>query len=361
MRSLKISFLPLLAAALLVGCGGEEAAGTDISKSGGEEQRMDTAFPTSEPEAAEGQRLPEEIEERLQTLDVRTWQDIAGNGIPEEEARLNSAKENLGYLTWSGNGETVYYSDLSADKIYACKAEGEEKTCLYESAGLYLQVKDGWLYAWINDGKKIVRIHCETGESEDVFTEPCGEFFFLKDKLYLNTPEGLCIYNEEDGGRTYCGSEFEVTNIQLCQDIILANVINDEDVTFFTKGYLLGYDTAEEQYFLVKKNALWPVAAGDWLSFFDMETRTRHVLDRVTGEEEDMGVYAQYVACDGAKLYYQDGDGQIYCWDGQTSAALLSAEGSVQYIYLTPAYLYWMQTDNTWWYYDLESGKSGSL
>lgn len=112
----------------------------------------------------------------------------------------------------------------------------------------------------------------------------------------------------------------------------------------------------------MKESTAWFVAAGDWLSYFDMKTNSRHVLNRVTGEDTDMGIYAQYVACDGTALYYQDNkDSQIYCWNGQEATALVTAEGTAQYFYLTPTHLYWMQSNNTWWYYDLESGKSGSL
>lgn len=316
----------------------------------------------STPQTEERLPLSDDTEDRIKALEVRTWQDISEEGISAEEAMLNSGRENMGYLAWSGDGESTYYSDLAVKKIYVCTAEGEEKTCLYESAGMFLQVRDGWLYAKINDEQKIVKISCETGECVDVFTEPCGEFFFLKDKLYINTEDGFCAYNEGDGSRTYYKPEFEMANIQLCQNIILANAIKGEDTSFFVKGYLLGYDIAEEQYFFVKEKTLWFVAAGDWLCYVDMETKSRHMLNRVTGEDKDMGIYVQYVASDGTALYYQDNrDSQIYCWNGQEATALVTAEGAAQYFYLTPTHLYWMQSDNTWWYYDLESEKSGSL
>lgn len=364
MKSIQKWLLPLLVAVLLAGCGGGGSDATGSPESDTGEQQEGTVSGDSTvlaPGEDKEAQAAEDIEKRIRALEVRTWQDICGESISAEEAMLNSARENSGYLTWSGNGERVFYSDLSANKIYACTAEGEEKICLYESAGWHLQVKDGWLYVKVDTGNKIVRINCETGEALDVFTEPCGEFFFLRDQMYISTAEGFCAYNEEDGSRTYCGQELEMANVQLCQDTVLANAVNGEDVSFFMKGYLLGFDMAEELFFLVKENALWSVAAGDWLSFFDLESRTRHVLNRVTGEDGDLGVYASYVASDGASLYYQDKDGQIYCWDGQKATALVPAEDTVQYFFLTPTHLYWMQTDKTWWYYDLESGKSGNL
>ncbi len=349
MKQGKIWLLPLLAAALLAGCGGEE-------------QQESAANTESGPETSEeGPEAAEDLEERIKALEVRTWQDIAGESISPEEAMRNSGRENFEYLTWSGEGEAIYYTDFAAGKIYACTAEGEEKTCLYESPGWQLAVKDGWLYAGIEDGgRKIVRINCETGESEEVFAEPCGEFFFLQDELYIITEDGFCVLGE-DGERTYCGQEFEVANVQLCQDMILANAINGLDPSFFMKGYLLGYDTAEKRYFRVKENALWPVAAGDRLSYFDLGTNTRHILDRATGTDTDWGVHAQYVAYDGTSLYYQDKDTIIYCWDGRETTALVTDAGSVQYFYLTPTHLYWLQSDSTWRYCDLESGESGEL
>lgn len=367
MKSFQKWLVPLLAAVLLAGCGGEEGPGvTGSPGSATGEQQEETASGDSTVSASGEEKeaqTAESIEERIRALEVRTWQDICGESISPEDAMRNSARENMGYLTWSGNGERIYYSDLSEKKIYACTAEGKEKVCLYDAAGWYLNIRSGFLYTLLpgTEKKGIVKINCDTGEVLDVFTEPCGEFFFLQDQLYLNTAEGFCVYNEEDGSRTYCGKELEVANIQLCRDTILANAINGEDSSFFIKGYLMGYDTVEEQFFLVKENALWPVAAGDWLSFFDTGTNSRHVLDRVTGEETDLGVYASYVASDGASLYYQDKDSQIYCWDGQKATALFPAEDTVQYFYLTPTHLYWMQNDKTWWYYDLESGKSGNL
>lgn len=361
MKRLKIRLL-LLAVVLLAGCGEEkESAGTDLPESGAEEQQRETVPMGSSLEIDEGQQTSDDTEKRIIALEVRAWQDICEEGISAEEAMLNSARENFAYLAWSGNGETIYYSDISANKIYACTAEGEEKTCLYENAGQYLQVKDGWLYAKIGAESKTVKINCETGESVDVFTEPCGEHFFLQDALYIITEDGFCVLDEEDGSRVYCGQEFEVANVQLYDKIIFANAIKGEDVSFFMKGYLLGYDTVEGQYFLVKENALWPVAAGDWLSYLDKETNSRHVMNRVLREDMDLGIYAQYVACDGASLYYQDKDDQIYCWNGQEATALVPVEGAAQHFFLTPTHLYWMQTDMTWWFYDFESGKSGSL
>lgn len=357
----KYRLLLILAVFLLAGCGRErESAGTDFSESGEVEQQTQTIPPSSGMEAAEGQQPLDDIEMQIKALEMRTWQDIFGEGIPAEQARLNSCEENQRYLAWCGDGETIYYSDLSANKIYSCTAEGEEKTCLYENAGVYLQVKDSWLYAKIGDETKTVRINCETGECVDVFTEPCGEHFFLQDELYIITEDGFCVLDEE-GSRTYHEMEFEVANVQLCQNVILANAVKGEDASFFIKGYLLGYDTAEKRYFLVKESALWFVAAGDWLSYFDMGTNSRHVLNRVTGEDTDLGVYAQYVACDGTSLYYQGREDQIYCWNGQETTALVKAEGAVQYFFLTSTHLYWMQTNKTWWYYNLESGRSGNL
>lgn len=369
MKSFQKWLAPLLAAVLLAGCSGEESGVTGSPESDTGEQQEGTASGDSTVSASgeeQEAQTAESIEDQIRALEVWTWQDICGESISPEDAMRNSAKENFEYLTWSGNGERIYYSDLAENKIYACTAEGEEKVCLYEAAGWHLNIRNGFLYALLQDAEKkgIVKINCDTGEVLDVFTEPCGEFFFLQDQLYINTAEGFCVYNEEDGSRTYCRKELEVANIQLCRNTILANAINGEDSSFFMKGYLLGYDTAEEQFFLVKENALWSVAAGDWLSFFDTGTNSRHVLDRVTGEDRDLGVYASYVASDGASLYYQGKEDQIYCWNGQEAKALelsQAVEGGIQFFYLTPTHLYWMQTDKTWWYYDLESGKSGNL
>lgn len=376
MKDRKYRLLPILAAFLLAGCGGknnssetgfsesgmvEQQTETTSVESGTEEQQGETVPMASGLEIDEGQQISDNIEERIKALEMRTWQDIYGENISAEEAMRNSAKENYEYLTWSGNGETIYYSDLSANKIYTCTADGEEKNCLYENAGVYMQVRDGWLYAKISAENKTVRINCETGESEDVFTEPCGEHFFLQDKLYINTEQGFCALNEEDGSRTYYENEFEMVNIQVCQNIILGTASKGMDTSVFIKGYLLGYDMAETQCFLVKEKAPWFVAAGDWLSYFDSETRSRHVLNRITGEDMDLGVYVQYIASDGTKLYYQGKGNQIYCWDGQEAAALAAVEDEAQYFFLTPTHLYWMRTDNSWGYYDLESGKSGNL
>lgn len=376
MKYRKYRLLPILAAFLLAGCGGENISSetffsesgtgeqqkeTTSAESGTEEQQTETVFSASGSEATEGQTPSDDFETRIKALEVRTWQDICGESISAEEAMRNSAKENFEYLTWSGNGEIIYYSDLSANKIYACTADGEEKNCLYENAGVYMQVRDGWLYAKISAENKNVRINCETGESEDVFAEPCGEHFFLQNQLYFNTEQGFCALNEEDGSRTYYENEFEMVNVQVCQNIILGTAVKGIDTSFFLKGYLLGYDISEAQCFLVKEKALWFVAAGDWLSYFDSETRSRHVLNMATGEDTDLGVYAQYIASDGTKLYYQGKDNQIFCWDGQEAAALAAVEDEAQHFFLTPTHLYWMRADNSWGYYDLERGKSGNL
>lgn len=301
---------------------------------------------------------------------VTDWAQLSLHA-DEATSLQNSNLLNDGFLTWDGAGK-IYFVDPSGSGIYVSGMLGEEKRLFSEETGRALQVADGWLYFKSDEGG-IKRIQCDTGKAEVIREETCGEIYVANGMLYINGEEGFCR-TELDGTDKVILRETspDMVSYTTAGNYWIGNAINDVDAEWFWKGYLLVYDEESARISLIKEGAAYPLIAGNWLSVFDVNTVTRHVWDMETGEDIDLGVYAQKAVSDGKALYYTTvkSPNSLLCkWDGKESQTLFTAETeAVTHLYLTGDTLYWLQTIiveeqkvQEWWYYELKTGEAGKL
>lgn len=307
--------------------------------------------------------------EKLELEDMGLYADV-------EQSMRNSSQLGAGYFSSDGDGN-IYFTNFTEDAIYVCSAEGENKELLYEGSGAYLLYINGYLYfgSIEPDAKYInhfVRLDCDTKEIEVLYEEPCGEVTVLRDVMYL-LHSGFCsIRLEEPEKKIIQLSEIEYAFLNTDGRYLLYNMTNDE--LLFERGYLLAWDTETETNYFVGSKMVFPLLAGNWLSYSDLWTGTRHVLDLETGTDTDLGYSIQHPASDGRKLYWakqKTGSFEILQWDGKEIQELFTVEveadkyGDV-FLYLTEDYLYWMfesefREESEWGYYRLADGKTGRL
>lgn len=315
--------------------------------------------------------LPKEVAvlEKLELKDMELYAD-------EEQSMYNSNQLNFGYLTSDVEGN-IYFSDFTQNAIFMCGPEGENKERIYEGTGTCMYAENGYLYFGAIEPEekyieKVVKIEVSTKEEKSLYKELCGEIMFLKDTLYLDILGLGSIKLDDAAGKLVVLSEVEPVFFNSDGRYLLYNMITDESRFLFERGYLLTWDTETETNYFVESKMVFPLLAGNWLSFVDLQTNTRHVLDMETGSDTDLKYSMHHAVSDGHKLYWaqQDvGRFRVFQWDGTEIEELFVIEKekySDVCLYLTEEYLYWMcetklMEEAEWGYYRLVDGKSGKL
>lgn len=357
----------------LCGCGGrkgpsnqDDAVTLQQPGSTQEEKEIPSVTVTEYP-------LPEEVA-ALAKLDIKDMVLYAD----EEQSRRNSNQLNFGNFTSDEYGN-IYFVDYTQKAVYMCGPEGENKELIYEGIGEYLHIVNGELYFVGIDTEtmrveNIIRINPETKEAETLYEGACGEITIIQDILYNNI-SGMARLKLNAGDGKFTGlSEIECVFFNSDGRYLLYNMVNENSRFLFERGYLLAWDTETETNYFVESKMIFPLLAGNWLSYFDLWTNTRHVLDMETGTDTDLTGYIQRAASDGHKLYWarqEAGGFRIMQWDGVEIQELLKVDGEEQkdgdvFLYLTEDYLYWMWEtkfleEAEWGYYRLSDGKTGSL
>ena len=317
--------------------------------------------------------LPEEIA-TLEKLELRNM-DISTD---EWQYMYNSNQMNFGYFASDEEGN-IYFSDFTQNAIFMCGPEGEGKKLLYEGTGTCMYAANGYLYFGCVEPEEkyienVVKIDIHAKEAVFPYKNLCGEMMFLEDRMYFNV-WGLCsLETGEIEGNPVMLSEIEPVSLNSDGRYLFYNIITEDTKLLFERGYLLAWDTETEKNYFVGSKMIFPLLAGDWLTYIDLQTNTRHVLDMRTGTDTDLEYTIQHVVSDGHKLYWaqQDiGSFQICQWDGQEIQELFTVEVEAEKygdvcLYLTKDYLYWMleielMEEADWGYYRLADGKEGRL
>ena len=246
--------------------------------------------------------LPEEVAalEKLDLMDMDLYAD-------KEQSLCNSNQLSFGDLTTDEEGN-VYFVDFTQHAIFMCGPEGEDKELLYEGVGEFLHVSNGYLYFVEIDVETIycvgiVRIAIDTKEAEVLYETPCGEILVMRDILYNNVPGLVSMKLEEPDGEFTRLSEINGVFFNTDGRYLLYNMVTDDTGFLSQRGYLLAWDTETETNYFVESRKMFPLLAGNWLSYVDVWTGSRHVLDLETGTDTDLGYYAQHAVSDGNKLY----------------------------------------------------------
>ncbi|MGN0431914.1 MAG: DUF5050 domain-containing protein [Lachnospiraceae bacterium] len=314
------------------------------------------------------------LEEKIATLEAVDWTELTCYA-DEETSLLNSnLLLNFGHLTYDEKGQ-IYFTDMNDGGIYVSDWNGENKRQISEDSAGGLQVAGEWLYYNCYEGI-MKRIQCETGDVEVIREKPCGEYIVFGGKLYTNGPEGFCVAEPDGTNKTILREQDLVMIPQQVagSNFWIGNASNGTDGQWFMKGYLLGYDEIQDEWCFVKQGAGYPLLAGNWLSVFDAATSTRHVWDLEKDKEIDLGIYDQRSVSDGTTLYCNSNHlscSIFYQWNGKETEELFRVEGEnmyVEYKYLTPKTLYWLQSvvvegTQVWelWYYDLKTEEIGKI
>lgn len=315
--------------------------------------------------------LPEEVAvlAKLQLKDIEFYVD-------EEQSMYNSNQQNFGYLASDEEGN-IYFSDFNQNAIFMCGPEGENKERLYEGTGTCMYAASGYLYFGVIEPdekyiEKVVKIDVHTKEVVSLYKELCGEVMFLQDTLYLDILGLGGIKLDEEVDKPIMLSEIEPVFFNSDGRYLFYNMITDDSRFLFERGYLLAWDTETETNYFVESKMVFPLLAGNWLSFVDLQTNTRHVLDMGTGEDIDLKYSIHHAVSDGHKLYWVQqnvGSFQVFRWEGREMEELFTIEKekySDVCLYLTEEYLYWMcetmlMEEAEWGYYRLADGKNGKL
>lgn len=318
--------------------------------------------------------LPEEVA-AMEKLDVMEM----GLYVDREQSMRNSNHLNFGTLTSDGEGN-IYFTDFAENAIFMCGPEGENKELLYEGSGDYLYVSNGYLYfGGIEPEDKYIdsflRVDCNTKETEILYEEACGEVRVLQDVVYLLTPGFSYMKLDEENREIVELSKMEYAFLNTDGRYLFYNMATEEPRFLFERGYLLAWDTETETNYFVGSKKVYPLLAGNWLSYIDLWSGTRHVLDLETGADTDLGFSIQRPVSDGYKMYWcvlqEAGNFQILQWDGKEVQELCTVNvESERYgdarLFLTEEYLYWIyeigiREESEWGYYRFSDGKMGRL
>ena len=354
---------------LFCACSAEDAsedAGQDIPQEVSQ-NTSDVSAETPFPTITEKTDVPEKLA-ALKTLD---WTELTCYADKTTSLK-NSNLLNSGYLTYDESGN-IYFADRNSGGIYTSGCHGEDKRLLNEDSGFALQTEGDWLYYHSTAGG-IKRIHTETGEVETVYEAACGEFAVIGERVYINAAEGFCI-TDTDGENKELWQKAEEqprTALSKGNGMWLSNSVNDTDIQWFWKGYLLVLNEDNKENLLLNQRGAYPLVAGNLISVFDVHTNTRHIWNLKTKEDIDLNVYAQRVVSDGAALYYiKNGSSKSALWrwtEEATEELLLMEAKNIEFTYLTEDAFYWMAqavvdkvSVQQLWYYDLTTGETGQI
>lgn len=318
--------------------------------------------------------LPEEVA-ALEKLDLRDMELYADR----EQSMHNSNQLNFGYMVSDEEGN-IYFSDFTQNAIFMCGPEGEGKELLYEGIGTYLYISRGFLYfGGIEPEKKyvdsIIRIDINTKEVEVLYKKPCGEIMIMQDTLYFSNSGLASLKPNESDSELISLTEMKYAFLNSDGRYLFYNMITSEPRFLFERGYLLAWDTETETNYFVESGMVFPLLAGNWLSFVDLRTNTRHVFNTETGEDVDLEYSIQRAVSDGYKLYWASFQGQknfqVFQWAGKEIDEVCMVEVEAEkygdvLLYLTENYVYWMcetkyMEEAEWGYYRLADGKAGRL
>ncbi len=289
----------------------------------------------------------------------------------EKTSLRNSNLLNEGYVTYDDAGN-IYFVDMNIGGVFASDKDGKNRRQLSQDTARSLQVEDDWLYYLQEAGIK--RINIKTGEDELVYEGACGEFEIVDGKLYVSASGRFYVMEPNGSGRKLLREQKPLlVSYSAGKEFWLGTVAHDTEVSWFMEGYLFGYDVTKDALYYVEKGCWYPLLAGNWMSTFDLDTATRCVRNLETGEETDLGVYAQKAVSNGKQLYYVERYGtntHIYCWNGTKEEKIMEIAGGnpLDFLYLTPHKLYClakvrvdMKTVYQLLYYDLETGETGKV
>lgn len=315
----------------------------------------------------QGDISAENGEERTE-YSLTSWQSLECYANEEDSIR-NSNKLNFGKL-WAGSDGRIYYIDEKNKTVVASDLQGEETEVLYEGEVVDLQESEGFIYLHLNTG--LIRLNCITGEIQQLWQEPFGEFLIVQDRLYLNGAKGFCKMNLDGTDLEILLPDPETSLWMPCGDYWICNEVSGIDPLFFWEGHLLLYSETTDTLTQLGEHWNYPLLAGNLIVAFSSETKSTHVWNLETGEDIDLLTYALKPVSDGKNLYYfaergsEEGNQvMLVDWNGVEEVTLAAIEGvTIDVLYIAHRYLYWQiegENDYEWWYYGLETGKIGKL
>lgn len=297
-----------------------------------------------------------------------SWQVLENYADAETSVR-NSNKLNLGKL-WEGSDGRIYYIDEEKKAVVVSGPKGEELEILYEGEVSELQEANGYLYLHMDTG--LWQMDCVTGEMQQLWQEPFGEFFVVQDKLYVNGAKGFCKMNVDGTDTEILLTVPEAVLWMPCGGYWLCNESAGADPTFFWEGHLLLFDETTGELTQLGEHLNYPLVIGNQIVIFNSETLSGHVWDLGTGEDTDLITYVQKAVGDGERLYYfvprmeeDKTETLLIEWNGEEEKTLIILDGrTTGNLYIAHGHLYWQKIGTEgleWWYYSIETEESGRL
>lgn len=281
--------------------------------------------------------------------------------LNEEESIRNSNLARFGYLTVTEDGR-IYYTKLAENAIYVANGDGSGQKQICDEAGMCLQVEGDYLY-YRSERGGIRRIHTQSFKVETLIEENTGEFIIKDGIIYVNAPEGFTAYSLDGIKQQVLFDEYEPVLINSSEGSFWFMRSSSKDVTVFLEGYLMTYDPADGEVCTVAENVRFPLLSGTYLSYVDTNTWSRVILDTSTGEQTDLGVFAESAVGSGKDLYFVN-NYVILHWDGERLEVfdeLEDGQNTASYLYLSEEYLYLCRLHGEcgmdWSCYHLESGE----
>lgn len=281
--------------------------------------------------------------------------------LNEEESIQNSNLARFGYLTATGDGR-IYYTQLDENAIYVANGDGSGQKQICDEAGMCLQVEGDYLYYRSYQGG-IRRIHTESFKVETLIEENTGEFIIENGLIYINAPEGFTVYSLDGTKQEVLFDEYEPVLINSSGENVWFMRSSSDDISVFLEGYLMIYNLENKELHTFAENVRFPMLSGSYLSYVDTNTWSRRILDTSTGEQIDLGIYAESAVGNGKDLYFVN-NRAIMHWDGERLVVFQELEknaGITSYLYLSEEHLYLCQLcgeyEMNWSCYDLESGE----
>lgn len=325
------------------------------------------------------------IEENVLNIETMDWTELDCY-VDEETSRQNSNFLNYGFLTYDEEGN-IYYIDLNYNVIYVSDYKGENKRLISENSDAFgwLRLDGDWLY-YCTQETAIMRVHIETGETEQICEEYSGHFRIDEEKLYWEDRENGGFSLADTFGRNKelvaDTSAFYVGFFQKGNDFWLME--GDSKATQNQEHYIIKAE--EKKTVVLNQKGYYPLLAGVYLSVVDEEVNERHIWNLETKEKFDLEARIdQTMVSDGKNFYYKqimygdayakDGDSLpkeqnafIFQWDGGEPELIWQIDtDNLYYMFLTPKALYClpqMKAEGYKYsllYYDLETGETGKI